>query len=85
MVQLGQAISIGIHVHVLYSISIKSSHINVELHAIAGNFFYECSVGRTCNFAVVMAILYIKGVNHGMHGFLVQLRSRKDHKLLPGI
>ena len=42
------------------------------------------SVGKTSNFAIVMALLYTNGQNHGMHGFIVQLRSMENHQPLPG-
>ena len=34
---------------------------------------------------MVMANLVIDGVSHGIHGFIVQLRSLEDHSLMPGI
>lgn len=42
-------------------------------------------LGKTCNCAIVMALLYTKGECHGIHGFLVQLRDLKTHQPLPGI
>ena len=42
------------------------------------------AVGKTSNFAVVMATLFINGRNHGMHGFLTQLRSLDTHEPMPG-
>ena len=41
-------------------------------------------VGKTSNFAVVMATLYINGKSYGMHGFLTQLRSLETHEPMPG-
>jgi len=41
-------------------------------------------VGKTSNFAVVAAQLYTLGKCHGIHFFLVQLRSLDDHSSLPG-
>ncbi len=32
-----------------------------------------------------MANLMINGTSHGLHGFIVQLRSLEDHRVLPGI
>ena len=32
-----------------------------------------------------MANLIIDGTSHGLHGFVVQLRSIEDHRVLPGI
>lgn len=42
-------------------------------------------VGKTSTHAVVMAQLYTKGVCHGIHAFVVQLRSLDDHRSLPGM
>ena len=42
------------------------------------------TVGKTCNYAVVMALLYTDGKNYGMHPFIVQLRSLDTHEALPG-
>ena len=37
-------------------------------------------VGTSCNTAIVMAKLELDGVDHGLHGFMVQLRCEKTHK-----
>jgi acyl-CoA oxidase len=42
-------------------------------------------LGKTATHAVVMARLFVQGVDHGPHAFVVQLRSLDDHKCLPGI
>ncbi|XP_051874078.1 peroxisomal acyl-coenzyme A oxidase 2-like isoform X2 [Pristis pectinata] len=42
-------------------------------------------LARAANHAVVLAQLYTKGVCHGMHAFIVQIRSLVDHSVLPGI
>ncbi|XP_070533714.1 peroxisomal acyl-coenzyme A oxidase 1-like [Ptychodera flava] len=41
--------------------------------------------GKTSTHAVVMAQLYSLGQCHGVHPFIVQLRSLEDHRLMPGI
>ena len=43
------------------------------------------TVGHTATHAVVVAKLITKGVDHGVHAFIVQLRSLKDHTPLPGM
>ena len=43
------------------------------------------TVGHTATHAVVVARLITKGVDHGVHTFIVQLRSFKDHTPLPGV
>ena len=42
------------------------------------------TVGHTATHAVVAARLITKCKDHGIHMFLVQLRSLEDHKPLPG-
>ena len=41
-------------------------------------------MGKTTNYAVVMAQLYTKGKCEGIHPFLVQLRDENTHEPLPG-
>ena len=47
-------------------------------------YFIFFSVGKSVNFAIILATLVIDGKKHGMHPFLTQLRSMEDHKPLPG-
>lgn len=47
--------------------------------------FWPGAVGKTCNHALVMAQLIIDGKAHGLHGFIVQLRSLEDHKVVPNL
>lgn len=48
--------------------------------------FWPGSLGRTSNHAMVIAKLIDgEGVDHGIHNFLVQTRSLKDHSLMPGV
>jgi acyl-CoA oxidase len=42
-------------------------------------------VGQTANYAVVVAQLHTKGVCHGIHPFIVQLRDEKTHRPMPGV
>ena len=42
-------------------------------------------MGHSSTHAVVVARLVTKGVDHGIHLFIVQLRSLEDHRPLPGI
>ena len=41
-------------------------------------------MGHTATHAVVLARLITRGVDHGIHPFIVQLRSLEDHTPLPG-
>lgn len=43
------------------------------------------AVGKTANMTVAFAQLYINGVNHGVHVFLVPIRSYDTHEALPGV
>lgn len=43
------------------------------------------SLGRTANFACVMAQLVIKGKPYGPHPFVVPIRDLKTHQLLPNV
>lgn len=43
------------------------------------------ALAKVSTHAAVMAQLYTKGKCHGVHMFIVQLRSMEDHKSLPGI
>eukprot|EP00523_Entomoneis_sp_CCMP467_P010613 CAMPEP_0168738284 /NCGR_PEP_ID=MMETSP0724-20121128/10849_1 /TAXON_ID=265536 /ORGANISM="Amphiprora sp., Strain CCMP467" /LENGTH=710 /DNA_ID=CAMNT_0008785613 /DNA_START=10 /DNA_END=2142 /DNA_ORIENTATION=- len=48
--------------------------------------FWPGTLGRTANHAMVIANLIDgKGINRGVHNFLVPLRSMKDHSFLPGV
>ena len=49
---------------------------------------YKCfsgGLGKTANYAVVMAELIVKGERKGPHPFMVQLRDEDTHQPLPGI
>ena len=50
-------------------------HVNVP---------YMVPVGHFSTHAVVVAKLITKGKDHGIHHFVVQLRSLEDHTPLPG-
>ncbi|XP_031419959.1 peroxisomal acyl-coenzyme A oxidase 1 isoform X1 [Clupea harengus] len=42
-------------------------------------------LGKTSNHAIVLAQLYTKGICHGLHAFIVPIRSMSTHEPLPGI
>ena len=42
-------------------------------------------LGKTCNFVILMARLFLDGKDLGPHPFFVQIRNLKDHSALPGI
>ncbi|KAK6851455.1 hypothetical protein PG995_012577 [Apiospora arundinis] len=43
------------------------------------------TLGKTANYAVVMAQLIINGKHYGPHPFLVQIRDLKTHEVLPDV
>jgi hypothetical protein len=45
---------------------------------------FVLTVGHTANYAVVVAQLHSKGVCHGIHPFIVQLRDEDTHTPMPG-
>ena len=47
--------------------------------------FWPGGAAYSCNFAIVMAKLVIDGQEHGIHAFLVQLRSLEDHSVMPNL
>lgn len=48
-------------------------------------YILQILVGHSANYAVVVAQLYTKGVCHGIHPFIVNLRDEETHKPMPGI
>lgn len=42
-------------------------------------------MGHSINYCVIVAQLYTKGICHGIHAFMVQLRDEESHEPLPGI
>ena len=43
------------------------------------------AAGQLASISLIWAQLYVKGVNKGLHGFLVPIRDRKTHNVLPGV
>lgn len=52
---------------------------------ITSTKWWPGGLGKTANYAVVMAQLYTKGQCHGPHPFIVQLRDQDTHCSLPGV
>eukprot|EP00058_Branchiostoma_floridae_P016915 XP_002602403.1 hypothetical protein BRAFLDRAFT_274976 [Branchiostoma floridae] len=50
-----------------------------------GTKWWPGCLGKTSNYCVLMAQLYIHGKSYGPHPFMVQIRSLQDHKPLPGV
>ncbi|KAF8889619.1 acyl-CoA dehydrogenase/oxidase [Infundibulicybe gibba] len=47
--------------------------------------YWPGGLGLSCSHAIVMARLIARGTDHGVHPFMVQLRSLDDYRPLPGI
>lgn len=58
-----------------------------ELHSptVTSTKWWPGTLGKTVTHAIVMAQLYTRGKCHGIHPFMVQLRSLEDHRSLPGV
>jgi len=64
----------------------EDGHWIIHSPTLTSHKFWPGTLGRTCNHAMVIAQLIDgKGVNHGVHNFLVQTRSVEDHTLMPGV
>jgi len=61
-------------------------HWVINSPTLTSTKFWPGTLGRTCNHAMVIARL-IDGdkIDRGVHNFLVQTRSMKDHSLMPGV
>nr|CAH0099019.1 unnamed protein product [Daphnia galeata] len=57
----------------------------LESPSLTAYKWWPGSLGKTANYAVVMAQLYTKGKCEGTHPFMVQLRDEETHEPLPGI
>ena len=60
-----------------------TEHICHHVHFLMFKLIYIL-VGKSCTHAVVLARLVVSGEDHGMHPFMVQLRSLDDHTPMPG-
>ncbi|KAG2226088.1 hypothetical protein INT45_011705 [Circinella minor] len=58
-----------------------------EIHSphLTSSKWWIGTLGKTANYAVVMARLIIHSKDYGPHPFCVQIRSLEDHRPLPGI
>jgi acyl-CoA oxidase len=64
----------------------KGGSFVINSPTITSGKFWPGTLGRTANHAMVIARLIDgDGVDHGIHNFVVPLRSMDDHKLLPGV
>ncbi|XP_046652365.1 probable peroxisomal acyl-coenzyme A oxidase 1 [Daphnia pulicaria] len=63
----------------------KTQEFILESPSLTAYKWWPGSLGKTANYAVVMAQLYTKGKCEGTHPFMVQLRDEETHEPLPGI
>lgn len=47
--------------------------------------FWIGAAANVANMSVIWAQLFIEGKPYGVHAYLVPLRDRRTHKLLPGV
>ncbi|KAL3737952.1 hypothetical protein ACJRO7_019473 [Eucalyptus globulus] len=57
----------------------------VDSPTLTSSKWWPGGLGKVSTHAVAYARLIVKGQDHGVHGFIVQLRSLDDHMPLPGI
>ncbi|XP_066452702.1 peroxisomal acyl-coenzyme A oxidase 2-like isoform X2 [Eleutherodactylus coqui] len=57
----------------------------IDTPQITATKWWPGDLGKTSTHAMVLAQLCSNGQNYGMHPFIVQIRSLKDHSSLPGI
>jgi len=63
----------------------KTQEFVMETPSLSAYKWWPGGLGKTANFAVVMAQLYTRGKCEGLHPFLVQLRDEDTHEPLPGV
>jgi acyl-CoA oxidase len=63
----------------------KTQEFVLHSPTVSASKWWPGGLGKTTNFAVVIATLYTLGQCHGTHSFIVQLRDLNTHQPLPGI
>ncbi|KAJ8650009.1 hypothetical protein MRB53_003032 [Persea americana] len=63
----------------------KSDEFIIHSPTLTSSKWWPGGLGKVSTHAVIYARLIIDGRDHGVHGFIVQLRSLDDHLPLPGI
>ncbi|PIO57081.1 acyl-CoA dehydrogenase, middle domain protein, partial [Teladorsagia circumcincta] len=62
----------------------KTEEFVINSPTITAAKWWPGALGKSSNYAVVVAQLYTQGVCHGPHPFIVQLRDLETHKPLKG-
>ncbi|XP_067397371.1 peroxisomal acyl-coenzyme A oxidase 2 isoform X2 [Emydura macquarii macquarii] len=73
----------GLETTATFNISTQEFTLNTP--KISAMKWWPGDLGRSATHAVVFAQLYIKGKCYGMHPFMVQIRSLRDHSPAPGV
>ncbi|XP_051835796.1 peroxisomal acyl-coenzyme A oxidase 2 [Antechinus flavipes] len=73
----------GLETTATYDTSTQEFVLNTP--TLSATKWWPGDLGRTATHALILAQLYSSGRCHGMHGFLVPIRSLHDHSPLPGI
>ncbi|CEF61972.1 Peroxisomal acyl-coenzyme A oxidase 2 [Strongyloides ratti] len=63
----------------------KTEEFILNSPTITAAKWWPGGLGKTCNYAIIMAQLYTNGQNKGPHPFIVQLRDLDNHMPLPNI
>lgn len=63
----------------------KTDEFVIHSPTLTSSKWWPGGLGKVSTHAVVYARLITEGQDHGVHGFIVQLRSLEDHLPLPGI
>ncbi|KAL8791566.1 MAG: hypothetical protein Q9195_005830 [Heterodermia aff. obscurata] len=67
------------------TLDLDTDEFVVHSPTLTSTKYWPSALGFTASHAIVMANLIIRGKNHGMQPFMLQLRSLLDHSTLPGI
>lgn len=73
----------GLETTAVYDANTQEFVINMP--SISAMKWWPGDMGRSATHAIVFAQLYTQGKCHGMHPFIVQIRSLEDHSPLPGV
>ncbi|XP_078585053.1 peroxisomal acyl-coenzyme A oxidase 1-like [Branchiostoma floridae x Branchiostoma japonicum] len=63
----------------------KTQEFILNTPTLSASKWWPGGLGKTSNYVVLMAQLYIYGKSYGIHPFMLQIRSLEDHKPLPGV
>ncbi|XP_032637700.1 peroxisomal acyl-coenzyme A oxidase 2 isoform X1 [Chelonoidis abingdonii] len=73
----------GLETTAIFDISTQEFTLNTP--KISAMKWWPGDLGKSATHAVVFAQLYIKGKCYGLHAFILQIRSLRDHSPAPGV